>query len=433
MFAPLTLKRVPLGTKAWFIIISASLFFFYEFLQMTIFNSISESLMQAFHITAPQFGILSAGYFYANVIFLFPAGMALDRFSTRKLIIFGLTLCIFSTVAMASAENFYFALLARFLIGASSTLCFLSAARLASRWFPPQRLAMAIGFVVTMAMLGGFMAQTPMTLLVNAIGWREALLVDAGIGLLFLGIIIKIICDYPPHYQMEHEKNLQQLSSMGFWTSIRRALANLQNWYGGLYTSLLNLSVFIIGSSFGNLYLQQAYHFTKTQASFCSSMIFLGTIIGSPILGSLSDRLGLRRKPMIIAAALSFLLTLPFFFLATPSPWLVGTLIFALGFFTSAQIISYPLIAESNPSALTSTAIGTASVLIMGGGAVFEPLFGYLLNLFWDQNTVNGIAQYSIQNFHHGLIILPVTALISFMVACLAKETYCRFERSPPC
>jgi MFS family permease len=429
MFAPLHLKKFSLEAQGWLILISASLFFFYEFLQMTVFNSISESLMQSFQITAPEFGILSAGYFYANVIFLFPAGMALDRFSTRKLIIAGLTLCIVATVAMAMASHFYFALLARFLIGASSTLCFLSAARLASRWFPTQRLAMAIGVVVTMAMLGGFMAQTPMTLLVNTIGWRQALLVDAVIGLLFLSIIIKVIRDFPPNYQMEHEDNLRQLSSMGFWPSIGRALANFQNWYGGLYTSLLNVSVFLIGSSFGNLYLQQAYHFSKTQASFCSSMIFLGTIVGCPILGRLSDQLKRRRSPMIVAAIFSFILTLPFFVLVAPSPWLVGFLIFALGFFTSAQIISYPLIAESNPSALTSTAIGIASVLIMGGGAVFEPLFGYLLNVSWSQTIVNGVAQYSINDFHHALTILPVTAFISLIAACLAKETYCQLQK----
>lgn len=92
---------------------------------------------------------------------------------------------------------------------------------------------------------------------------------------------------------------------MGFWPSIIKALSNSQNWFGGLYTSLLNISIFIIGSSFGSLYLEQAYHFTKTQASFCSSMIFIGTIFGSPILGNLSDRIGLRRRPMIISAFIS--------------------------------------------------------------------------------------------------------------------------------
>jgi hypothetical protein len=101
-------------------------------------------------------------------------------------------------------------------------------------------------------------------------------------------------------------------------------------------------------------------------------------------------------------------------------------IVFALGLFTSAQIISYPLIAESNSTALTSTAIGIASILIMGGGAVFEPLFGWLLNYGWDHTVVDGVARYSAQDFHRALLILPITGLISILVAWMAKETFCR-------
>ncbi len=415
--------------RAWLVVISASLFFFYEFMQMTVFNSISGDLMQTFNITAAQFGALSAGYFYANVIFLFPAGIALDRFSTRRLIITGLSICTLATIGMACSPYYGLAMLFRFLIGLSSTLCFLSAARLASRWFPTERLAFVIGVIVTMAMLGGFVAQTPMTFLVSHIGWRAALLTDAVLGVVFLGIIIKNVYDFPPDYKAQHVENLRELTALGFWPSIGKALRNIQNWLAGLYTSLLNLPIFIIGSSFGSLYLQQVHHYSKTTASFCSSMIFLGTIVGSPVLGGLSDRIGRRCQPMIIAAIISLVLMVLLMQLNQPDALLMGLLIFLLGFFTSAQIIGYPLIAESNPRALTSTSIGVGSVLIMGGGAVFEPLFGYLLNLHWDHAMVNGVAQYSAKDFNLALLILPITMVVGILAACLAKETYCRVRK----
>ncbi len=414
--------------QAWIVVLSASLFFFFEFMQMTVFNSISGELMQAFNINGTRLGILAAGYFYANVIFLFPVGIILDRFSTRKLIISGLSLCILATIGMALATNYYLALLARFLIGTAGSLCFLSASRLASRWFPTERLAFVIGVVVTMAMLGGFIAQTPMTYLVHHVGWRVALLSDAVLGVLFLIIIIRTVYDFPPHYQTKHQENLQQLNALGFWRSIAKALSNIQNWLAGLYTSLLNLPIFIIGSSFGSLYFQQIHHFSRTQASLCSSMIFLGTIIGSPFIGNLSDRLGVRCKPMIIAGFISLFLTIGLIVFSNPSVFEMCLLIFAMGIFTSAQIIGYPLIAESNPLALTSTSIGVASVLIMGGGAVFEPLFGWLLNLYWDHSTLNGIAQYSHKDFTVALLILPITIVIGIIAAFLAKETFCKHQ-----
>lgn len=412
--------------QAWVVVISAGLFFFYEFLQMTMFNSISSELMNAFSIGGEKFGILSAGYFYANVLFLFPAGILLDRLSTRKLILFGLALCIVATFGMGLATNFRWALLARFLIGASSTLCFLSAVRLASRWFPTNRLALVTGVIVTMAMLGGFMAQTPLSLLVQHLGWRHALLVDASFGILFWIIIFINVSNYPSSYKEKHAENLQTLHDLGFWTTIGQAITKLQNWLAGLYTSFLNLSVFIIGSSFGSLFLIQVHHFSPTKASFVSSMIFLGTIFGSPLIGNFSDRIGNRRLPMIVSAIISLILVLMVIYTPHISYSALLILFFAIGFFTSAQIISYPLIAESNRKCLTSTSIGLASVLIMGGGAVFEPLFGWLLNLHWDHTYVNGVAQYSASNFHFALMILPITMVASLIVALLAKETYCK-------
>ncbi len=412
--------------QPWVVVIAAGLFFFYEFLQMTMFNSISRELMHAYSITGTTFGVLAAGYFYANVLFLFPAGIILDRISTKKLILSGLTLCILATYGMALATNFWLALFARFLIGASSTLCFLSAVRLASRWFPANKLALATGAIVTMAMLGGFVAQTPLSLLVQHFGWRHALLIDASFGFIFWFIILAVVVDYPPSFKEKHYENLRTLQEIGFWPSIWKAVTKLQNWLAGLYTSFANLSIFIIGSSFGSLFLMQVHHFSATKASFVSSMIFLGTIFGSPIIGAFSDRIANRRMPMISCGIISLVLLLIVIY--TPHMHYLTLLIlfFAIGFFTSSQIISYPLIAESNPKYLTSTSIGVASVLIMAGGAVFEPLFGWLLNLHWHHSYVHGVASYSAEDFHFALMILPITLVLSIVCAFFAKETYCK-------
>ncbi len=412
--------------KGWLVVLAASLFFFYEFSQLTMFNTISSDIMQAFDITGTKFGALAAGYFYANVIFLFPAGILLDRYSTRKLILGGLSLCIAATLLLSFAYNYWLALFARFLIGTAGSLCFLSVSRLASRWIAPSRLALAIGIVVTIAMLGGFVAQTPLSFLVASLGWRKALWAYAGVGVIILAIIYWQVSDYPPNYQQQHQENLRKLNENGFWYSIALTLKNMQNWFAGLYTSFLNLAVFLIGSSFGTLFLMQARHFTETQSSFISSMIFLGTIFGSPLIGAYSDRAGSRKQPMLICAIISLLLISLFLYIDNISFIVSCVLIFLVGFFTSAQIISYPLIAESNSGTITSSAIGIASVLIMGGGAVFEPLFGWLLNLGWDHTMQGEMAIYSAADFHRALLILPITMIISIVLTFFLRETHCR-------
>ena len=59
---------------AWVVTLTASLFFFYEFIQLIFPNAIDIQLMQSFNLNATQLGLLVSTYFWANALFLFPAG-----------------------------------------------------------------------------------------------------------------------------------------------------------------------------------------------------------------------------------------------------------------------------------------------------------------------------------------------------------------------
>src|SRR3990167_10702907 len=80
----------------WVVCVSASLFFFYEFIQGNMFASIADNIMQDFHIQADKMTYLSSIYYVSNVIFLFVAGFMLDRFSAKKIIIIAMGLCVIS-------------------------------------------------------------------------------------------------------------------------------------------------------------------------------------------------------------------------------------------------------------------------------------------------------------------------------------------------
>jgi len=82
-----------LSYQPWLVCFSAALFFFYEFIQMNMFNAVSTDLMRDFSLHATKLGKLSAYYFYANLIFLPIAGVLLDRFSTRLIILSALLFC----------------------------------------------------------------------------------------------------------------------------------------------------------------------------------------------------------------------------------------------------------------------------------------------------------------------------------------------------
>jgi MFS family permease len=411
--------------RAWAVCIVASLFCFYEFVQMMMFNAIDPDLMRAFSVKATQLGQISSAYLVANLIFMFPAGLILDRLSTRRLILGAMTLCVCGTLIFSFSHSMHEAMFGRFLTGIGGAFPFLACLRLASRWFPARRMALITGAMVTMMMLGGVAGQTPMTYLNHLFGWRAALRLDAMLGVCFIGLIFWVVRDYPDNYpkRLLRAHSFQKTDMI---KSLRAAVFHKHNWLFGIYTCLLNLPVMLLGAVWGGLFLRQAHHFTALQSSYVTTMIFFGTLIGSPVVGWLSDKFEMRRVPMIVGALFSIAIVFAIMYWHTNDLSAMMLLFFILGFVSSTQIISYPAIAECNSHDQAGAALGLASVLIMGGAAFFQPLFGWLMDLQWSGKMINGVAHYSMHNYLTGFIIFPAAFIVGLFMVILAKETYRR-------
>lgn len=416
-------------TLAWLVVLAASLFFFYEFIQMHLFNTINTELRETFNLNAIQLGQLFSMYFYANALFILPAGNLLDRFSTKKLLLFAVGICTVGTFIFTVSTQYKFAALGRFMVGAGASFCFLSCIRLASRWFPPQRMAFVTGVVVMMAMLGGLVAQAPFAFLVKWLGnFHQALYINAALGVLIFFVILCVIQDRPPDGESEAKKDNEHLQQLGLWRAMMLAGLNPQNWLGGLYTSLMNLPVFIIGGLWGILYLTEVHHLTALQASYSTTLFFVGVILGSLAFGALSDAIGRRVLPMIVGAIFSLLVMLILMYYPGLSFTSIMILFFLVGFITSSQVLTYPTIAELNPIYLTSTAVSIDSICIMISGFAVPPFFGWLMEKTGDYTLVNGMKTYTAQDFKVAMLIMPISFILALFISFFIRETYCKSQ-----
>ena len=409
----------------WLVVFTASLYFFFEFIQLNMFNALQDAFYQTFNIDALMMSKLWFCYNLANVLFLFPAGIILDRVSTRRLIIVAMSVSVVCTFGLTQATQAWQLGLLRFVTGIASSFCLLSCVRLASRWFPPRRMALVVGSVVTFAMMGGLLAQTPFTLLIEHIGWRPTIMLDTVAGLVMLVAIVWFVRDYPQQSAKNIHAQKNALQAAGFWRSLLSVVTNIQNWLGGIYASLMNIPIFILGSLWGMQYLEQARGLVPEQASIVTSMIFIGTMLGSPAIGWFSDYVLQRRLPMWLGAITSLVPVSIIIYMPTLSVLSLAILFFVLGFLISSQVITYPLIAESNPAQLTGTAEGLSAIIIMGGGFM-SPMFAWLLNWHWSHNVVHHIPIYSAHDYHAALNILPIGFLVALLAAILIHETHCK-------
>lgn len=399
--------------KSWLICLTAGLFFFYEFFQLNIFDVINPSLQADFDLQAAQLSWMSSTFVWANVLFLLPAGYILDRYSVRSVILFAMGLCVLGTLGFALSYTFTWAAMFHALTGIGNAFCFLACVVLVSRWFAPAQQALVIGCIVTMAFLGGMMAHTPFAYLSLHWGWRAAMGWDVLIGVVFLGLIALFVHD-SPHTTSKPKR------SQSWFKILVQAASNSQNWLAGLYTACLNLPIMVLCALWGNTYLQKVHGLHHLTAANIVSLIFIGSIFGCPLMGWLSDQQGLRKPIMIVGALCTGLTLLPLCIHIPLSVYELGVSFFALGFFTSTQVISYPLIAESNPPTYTGSATGLASVIIMGSAGLAQVLFGLLMLYHSHSITVQ------VADLRFAFWIFPIATGLALVVSLALRETYCK-------
>lgn len=403
-----------LDYMAWIVCFSAGLFFFYAFLQLNIFDVINENLRQDFGINAAEVSLMSSIFLWADILFLIPAGIILDRFSTRKVVLYAMIACIIGTLGFAVTNSFMMASFYRGIIGASNAFCFLTCVILVSRWFEPRRQALVMGLLVTMAFIGGMVAHTPLAFLNEQFGWRNALLINTAFGVFLFFWLFFGIKDRPK----ESVLSVDHVDSPK--ANFFQVLRNSQNWLTGFYTAFMNLPILVLCSLWGGSYLQIVHDLPVMTSSNIVSLILLGSIFGCPLAGWISDRWGKRKPIMLIGSVLTFFLIVPLFVKASINVTELSIIFFCWGLFTSTQVVIYPMITESNDLSNTGLANSIASIIIMGGGALAQMVFGHLVH------SHAGSTNYQAADLHFAMWMFPITTVLAFIAIAFTRETYCK-------
>lgn len=401
----------------WLVSLTASLLFFYEFIQTNIFSSLNVPIMREFGLNSLDLGFLASIYFYSSAMFILFAGNLLDRFSPRFFILLAMIFCTLGTLGIAVSPNVQWITVGRFVSGLGNSFSLIACVRIASYWLPANRMALMTGLSVAAAMLGGIVAQAPATLLIDQYGWRTAMWVDGILGVVIIALMWFIIKDRPNTLEAQVKQDKDIFHSLSLAKSLVIVLKNLQNWFAGLYVCLLNLPIFVLGALWGSLYLQQIHQCSREESSLIISLIYVGTAIGSPINGYLSDKIAKRRPMLILGALLSMLMILILMSNALELNKIsLAAVFFCLGFFSSSQIISYPLVSESNPKILIATAVSTTSLSALLGGILGQPIFGWLINISSEAQN----------QYENGILFIFLASFIALLCAFMVYETRCR-------
>ena len=100
---------------------------------------------------------------------------------------------------------------------------------------------------------------------------------------------------------------------------------------------------------------------------------------------------------------------------------------FLLGTSAGIQPITFGLIREQNSQTVAGTAIAFNNMAVIFGGVILQPLFGFLLDFFWQGSLLNGVRTYGIFEYQHAMWILPFCCLVGFFnTLWFVDETNCQ-------
>jgi len=415
-----------LGLAAWSL---AAFGFFFAWVLRVSPSVMIEPLMAEFHVGGALLGTLSGLYFYTYAILQAPAGLAMDHWGPRRVLAVAAFVTAAGCTLFAAAPTIEFAYLGRLLIGGGVAFAFLGSLVLASAWFPPGRFAVFSGLGMGIGLLGGIMGQAPLALAVESVGWRETMMVLAAAALVLAAAMWLVIRDAPAPRPRRAPAAGGESVLRSLWKVVRQP----QTLYIASFAGLMSSTMLAFGALWGVPYTMQVYGLSKIEAASVMAPILFGFTAGAPAWGWFSDRIGRRKTPMLVGAVVGCAATTTALYVPALPLGVYSLVLFFVGFGGGVMAVSYAAAREHNAGGGTGAALGFINMVSVLGGALFQPLIGWLLDFQWDGKLAGGARVYAAEFYRKAFLVLPAVHVLAFLCALRVRETFCRpFGAAPP-
>lgn len=375
-------------SRRWFIFFITSANFFLSQFYRASNAVIANDLVVDLALDTRGLGTISAAFFYAFALTQIPISIFLDRIGPRKMMT-GLSLLgIAGALIFSCAHSIEPGLVGRTLLGMGMACNLMGTLKLLTVWFGPATFATLSGVIFSIGTLGNMAAATPLVLLVNVMGWRQAFMVIAGVNLLLVLILYVVVRDTPP--------DKPSTSPQELFPDMRRAFSGLalllkkkEYWIISL-ASLVSYGVYgAFQTLWAGPYLMEAMGQSVMNAGHLILLMNLGAISGGPVWGVLSDRI-LKTRKWLVSGGLLIVVVMVLLMAGLPGGTgflALAFLFFSFGFFRATGLLMYVHIKEIMPLEMAGTAMTGVNFFTMIGPALFLQGLGIFMQSLYPESS----------------------------------------------
>ena len=259
-------------------------------------------IISHFHLSHHQAGLLMSLFALPGVFVSLPAGMLADRYGVKPVGVLSMLLTISGDLLVSMGNSFGVVLAGRIIAGTGASSLVIIVPQAIAQWFADRDMGVAMGIFNTAMPIGTIISLNAFPLLAGAWGWRSgiwATILFTALALTIFAIFYRRPPDIPEKCR-EASQPMPGVGSIGF-----------PIWFVGGAWAFFNASIISLFTFASDFMVTKG--FGLAFAGFDTSLVMVGSMVFSPVIGFMVDRVG-RKELFIVFGSVgmaSFLALLP--------------------------------------------------------------------------------------------------------------------------
>jgi MFS family permease len=345
------------------------------FLQRVSPQSVSLSFMADFSTDAAGVAMLASSYFWGYTLMQIPAGLLVDRYGVKRVVLFSMAASSLGSAAFALAPNLLDVFATRLIVACGDALVFTALLKLVALSFKDERFGIMSGISQVSGYVGGVMATTPLAAAVTGFGWRACFVFIACVGVANLAFASLALKADPV------ARSAKTLG--GVVAASGNALSQLANWGCAMSFASHFAVVTTLSGVWGIPMVAHFFNISPSAASTPLLAFMICNAIGSIVLGHLADRAAAALDAALVRICLLRMILIAM--LLPPVAHALGFLYVNVVFATLGLVAggTVPLVLKCTKRLYTADLIGVGASVNTTAAGIFagasQPIIGFAM------------------------------------------------------